>query len=93
MTEVAERFYIDQLRIAPGRLTGVAVTRHGYGRPTRQIEVLEAGHPVPDAAGLVAARQRFHERGESGVQCRGHELGSTACGRASRSRESPGAAA
>jgi hydroxypyruvate reductase len=31
------------------------VTRHGYGRPTRRLEVVEAGHPVPDAAGLAAA--------------------------------------
>ena len=37
------------------RLAGLAVTRHGYGRPTRHIEVVEAGHPVPDAAGLAAA--------------------------------------
>jgi glycerate 2-kinase len=35
------------------RLDGIAVTRHGYGRPTRRIAVVEAGHPVPDAAGLA----------------------------------------
>src|SRR6185437_8445775 len=51
MTEVAERHYLDA-GFPAGRLTGLAVTRHGYGRPTRQIEVVEAGHPVPDAAGL-----------------------------------------
>jgi hydroxypyruvate reductase len=32
----------------------LAVTRHGYGRPTRRVRVVEAGHPVPDAAGLAA---------------------------------------
>ncbi|HUD87088.1 MAG TPA: glycerate kinase [Xanthobacteraceae bacterium] len=37
------------------RLEGVAVTRHGYGRPTRHIQMVEAGHPVPDAAGLAGA--------------------------------------
>src|SRR5579864_7648895 len=55
MTEVAERHYLQHMAergIAEDRLVGVAVTRHGYGRPTRRIEVVEAGHPVPDAAGL-----------------------------------------
>ena len=52
MTEVAERHYLAQL--PPDRLAGIAVTRHGYGRPTRHIPVIEAGHPVPDAAGLNA---------------------------------------
>jgi glycerate 2-kinase len=50
MTEAAERHYLG--RVAPDRLAGIAVTRHGYGRPTRHIPVVEAGHPVPDEAGL-----------------------------------------
>ena len=50
MTEVAERHYLS--RLPAERLTGIAVTRHGYGRPTRHIAVVEAGHPVPDQAGL-----------------------------------------
>ncbi len=33
---------------------GVVVTRYGYGAPTRYIRVMEAAHPVPDAAGLAA---------------------------------------
>jgi len=33
------------------------VARHGYGRPTRTVEMVEAGHPVPDAAGLKAAER------------------------------------
>ncbi|MGG5886299.1 glycerate kinase type-2 family protein [Falsiroseomonas sp. HC035] len=37
-------------------LSGVVVTRYGHGHPTRHIEVLEASHPVPDAAGAAAAR-------------------------------------
>ena len=55
MAEVAEDFYLDQLKLAPGRLAGVAVARHGYGRPTRVVSMIEAGHPIPDAAGLKAA--------------------------------------
>src|ERR1700674_960949 len=50
MTEAAERHYLG--RIAASRPAGIAVTRHGYGRPTRHIAVVEAGHPVPDEAGL-----------------------------------------
>ncbi|HEX9138306.1 MAG TPA: glycerate kinase [Steroidobacteraceae bacterium] len=41
----------------PAPLAGLVVTRDGYGLPTRQIEVLEAGHPVPDERGEQAARQ------------------------------------
>ena len=55
MAEVAERVYLDERGLAPERLTGIAVARHGYGRPTRVVEMVEAGHPVPDAAGLAAA--------------------------------------
>ena len=36
-------------------LTGMVVTRYGHAVPTRRIEVLEAGHPVPDRASEVAA--------------------------------------
>jgi hydroxypyruvate reductase len=53
MTEVAERHYLGA-GMAPARLTGLAVTRHGYARPTAHIEMVEAGHPMPDAAGLRA---------------------------------------
>ncbi|CAG0910497.1 unnamed protein product, partial [Cyprideis torosa] len=36
-------------------LEGVVVTRYGYGASCRAIRVLEAAHPVPDAAGLKAS--------------------------------------
>jgi hydroxypyruvate reductase len=55
MAAAAERHYLDQLGIAPSRLTGIATTRHGHGVPTRRIKVVEAGHPVPDEAGLKGA--------------------------------------
>jgi hydroxypyruvate reductase len=54
MAEVAERHYLDDCTLPPNRITGVAVTRHGYARPTKLIRVVEAGHPVPDATGLAA---------------------------------------
>lgn len=34
---------------------GVVVTRYGYAVPCRHVRVLEAAHPVPDAAGLAAS--------------------------------------
>jgi glycerate 2-kinase len=55
MTEVAEAHYLDGLRIAAERLSGVAVARHGYGRHLRRVRMIEAGHPIPDAAGLEGA--------------------------------------
>ena len=39
----------------PGPLTGLVVTRYRHGLPCKRIEVVEAGHPVPDAAGSRAA--------------------------------------
>ncbi len=38
-----------------GPLEGLVVTRAGYGVPCTRIEIVEAAHPVPDAAGLAAA--------------------------------------
>src|SRR5690606_33835275 len=35
----------------------VVVTRHGAGVPCQRIEVIEAAHPVPDAAGLGASER------------------------------------
>jgi glycerate 2-kinase len=55
MAAAAERHYLDALGLDPSRLTGLATTRHGHGVPTRRIRVVEAGHPVPDEAGLKAA--------------------------------------
>jgi glycerate 2-kinase len=55
MAAAAERHYLDALELDPALLTGIATTRHGHGVPTRRIRVVEAGHPVPDEAGLKAA--------------------------------------
>ena len=46
-------------RLWAGPLAGVVVTPYGYGTPCRQIRVLEAAHPVPDAAGLAASAELF----------------------------------
>ncbi|MBX7200996.1 MAG: glycerate kinase [Rhodospirillaceae bacterium] len=41
----------------PAPLGGLVVTRYGYAVPCARIEIVEAAHPVPDAAGLAAARR------------------------------------
>jgi glycerate 2-kinase len=68
MAAAAERYYLDEIGLAPSCLLGVATTRHGHRVPTRRIEVVEAGHPVPDEAGLKGAEQalRLAEDASSG---------------------------
>jgi hydroxypyruvate reductase len=39
----------------PHPLSGLVVTRYGYGVPCERIETVEAAHPVPDEAGVAAA--------------------------------------
>jgi len=41
----------------PEALSGLVVTRYGHAEPCARIEVVEAAHPVPDAAGEAAARR------------------------------------
>lgn len=41
----------------PGPLGGLVVTRYGYKVPCERIEIIEAAHPVPDDAGLLAAQR------------------------------------
>uniref|UniRef100_UPI003566AE8B glycerate kinase type-2 family protein n=1 Tax=Phaeovulum sp. TaxID=2934796 RepID=UPI003566AE8B len=38
-----------------GPCEGLVITRYGHSRPCRGIEIVEAAHPVPDAAGLAAS--------------------------------------
>jgi hydroxypyruvate reductase len=38
-----------------GPLAGLVVTRYGHGVACKHIEIVEAAHPVPDAAGMAAA--------------------------------------
>jgi glycerate 2-kinase len=44
-----------------GPLSGLVITRYGYAVPCERIDIVEAAHPVPDAAGMHAA-QRVLER-------------------------------
>ncbi len=44
-----------------GPLSGLVVTRYGYAQPCERIEIIEAAHPVPDAAGLAAAHRMLAE--------------------------------
>ncbi len=55
MAAGAEKYYLDALNLEPSQLVGIATTRHGHGVPTRCIRVVEAGHPMPDQAGLRGA--------------------------------------
>jgi hydroxypyruvate reductase len=41
----------------PGPLEGLVVTRYGHAVPCDRIEIVEAAHPVPDAAGRAAAER------------------------------------
>jgi glycerate 2-kinase len=67
MAAAAERHYLDALELDPARLSGLATTRHGHGVPTRRIKVIEAGHPVPDEAGLRAAEETLHLAQQAGA--------------------------
>jgi len=40
-----------------GQLAGLVLTRYGHSAACERIDIVEAAHPVPDAAGLDAARQ------------------------------------
>ena len=55
MAAAAERHYLDGAGFDPAHLVGLATTRHDHAVPTCRIAVIEAGHPVPDEAGLKAA--------------------------------------
>src|SRR3984957_13453548 len=69
MAAAAERHYLDALQLDPERLTGIATTRHGHGHgvPTRRIKVIEAGHPVPDEAGLKGAEESLRMAAGAGA--------------------------
>jgi len=50
MALAAERAYAGK-----AQLEGLVVTRYAHGLPTSHVQVIEAGHPVPDEAGEQAA--------------------------------------
>lgn len=47
----------EALESAWGACEGLVITRYGYARPCKGIEIVEAAHPVPDAAGFAATRR------------------------------------
>lgn len=49
MAETVEAHY--------GSCDGLVITRYGYSRPCEGIEIIEAAHPLPDAAGVDATRR------------------------------------
>ena len=44
-----------------GPIEGLVVTGYGYAVPCERIEIVEAAHPVPDAAGYLAARRMMEK--------------------------------
>jgi hydroxypyruvate reductase len=68
MTEVAEQHYLGRLGMPEDRIGGLAVTRRGYGRPTRHVRLVEAAHPVPDVAGLAATAQTLALADSAGAE-------------------------
>ena len=49
-----------------GPCEGLVITRYGYGRPCKGIRIVEAAHPVPDAAGENATREMLELMGGLG---------------------------
>lgn len=47
----------EAVEAAWGPCEGLVITRYGHARPLQGIEVVEASHPVPDAAGLAASER------------------------------------
>ena len=56
MAAAAVRFY-QAKGLGDDRITGIAVARDGYGCDAGPVDVVEAGHPLPNAAGLAATRR------------------------------------
>ncbi|HVL73803.1 MAG TPA: glycerate kinase [Beijerinckiaceae bacterium] len=65
MAAVAARVYRER-GLPAHRLTGLAVTRHGYGADAGAIPVVEAGHPVPDREGVEATLRTLALAAEAG---------------------------
>lgn len=51
-----------------GPCEGFVITRYGYGRPCQGIEIAEAAHPVPDAAGVAATKRMLDIAAGLGAQ-------------------------
>lgn len=64
MAQATEQHYIA--RGEGDRISGLVSTRHGFGLPTQIIEVMEAGHPVPDQNSILGAQRALELAGSAG---------------------------
>ncbi len=64
MAQATERHYQEHGQA--DRISGFVTTRHGYGLPTQIIEVVEAGHPVPDQMSIETAQRALKLAGTAG---------------------------
>jgi glycerate-2-kinase len=64
MARATERHYLGSGQ--GDRIAGFVTTRHGYGLPTKAIEVIEAGHPVPDANSIASAKRALELAASAG---------------------------
>lgn len=64
MAVATERHYIANGQ--GDKISGLISTRHGFGLPTEIIEILEAGHPVPDANSIEGAKRAIALAGSAG---------------------------
>lgn len=64
MAQATEQHY-ERLGVS-GSISGFVTTRHGYGLPTKIIEVIEAGHPVPDANSVASAQRALEAAAGAG---------------------------
>lgn len=55
--QIAAAFEDAWEKAGHGTVEGLVVTRYGFGVECRNVEIIEASHPVPDAAGLVASNR------------------------------------
>ncbi len=64
MAQATEQHYIA---LGQGdRISGFVTTRHGFGLPTQIIEVIEAGHPVPDENSVETAKRAIRDAKSAG---------------------------
>ena len=55
--QIAAAFEDAWEKAGHGTVEGLVVTRYGFGAECRNVEIIEASHPVPDAAGLIASNR------------------------------------
>ena len=65
MAQATEKHYTA--RGEGGSISGFVTTRHGFGLPTELIEVIEAGHPVPDENSISSAQRALELAASAGA--------------------------